>query len=387
MNGSFAKSHRQAAASEMKDAKAGPFHKALFLFPTGQCLVSTVADMVTQLSTDKRFLKALAELEIICGRLTSCTITFEAVGDAGAVCRLQQQGTWVDCRQKFANVLANSSGKFREDNRETIKTVADRLALVSVVVTAGVLDRYTTAVDTEMGKLLTMTDISDSDFEACAKELDGAILGLPQTPLPLVGSKEEQTAYTSSIDTARSFAKVLRGAIMWQQKPDAMDTKATQSFLHTSAQVFALLKVQTSGHVGPGERHAPKLVEFHGAIARQLVMVCKQRLLDLLSSSQPFIVALTKFVCPEQLATAETTADAKQKKGRICKKDKDTNKDKTGEVKRLTPEEIFEQRLVGDLAMDGEEGLIIAPVGALACLVLPLIVVYPESVGSAIDNR
>ena len=37
--------------------------------------------------------------------------------------------------------------------------------------------------------------------------------------------------------------------------------------------------------------------------------------------------------------------------------------------------------------MDGEEGLIIAPVGALACLVLPLIVVYPESVGSAIDNR
>jgi hypothetical protein len=358
--GSFAKSNRQAALFELKDAKTGPFHKALFLFPTGQSLVSAVSDMAAQLSTDKRFQKELAELEIMCGRLALCTISFEAAGDAGASCCLKQQGTWADCRKRLANIIANSSESFREDSKETIQTVTNKLACVSKQLTACVLDRYATVVDTEMGKLLamTVTDISDSDFDACTQALEGAVVDLHQTPLPLVGSEEEQKAYASSIDRLRSFAKALRGAIAWLQKPDVLDMKGAQDFLDTSAQVFALLNVQTSGNVGPGERRAPGLVKFHGTVARQVVKVCKERLLDLLSSSQPFIVELTKFLCPGQFKVEPKAKTS----------DKDSDSDKTGMVKQLASK-VFQQHLVGDLAVDGEDG-IIATVLALACLAL-----------------
>lgn len=141
-------------------------------------------------------------------------------------------------------------------------------------------------VNRQLQLLSDKNDIEDSDMASCMKSLEAAQVKLQDTPLPLVGTQDEQTAFSTGLELLASWSASLRGAVAWQQRLDPTNTKEVETFLDHSLKLEELLSSETGACF-------PK---FRNALAGSLVQALKTHLTEQVSSMKPFLLQFHRFL-------------------------------------------------------------------------------------------
>ena len=136
----------------MREAKTSPFHKAIFLFPTGQHIVGRTVDMAAQGVADKRCATAIAELKIGVDKLPAPKVNLESCA-VGLKCLLQCPQFWSDNLQKLALVSTTGSADFLREHEATLAQVAGTISLGQQAVVQCIWDNYMKVADEQLAKL------------------------------------------------------------------------------------------------------------------------------------------------------------------------------------------------------------------------------------------